>query len=58
MFLFKARLLDKALTLYQNFSRDQNPPENLKPEFKALKPLVKSKNIVIQKADKVNTVVI
>ena len=58
MFLIKARLLDTALTSYQNFSGDKNPPENLTPsEFKALKRLSKNKNIVIQKADKGNTVV-
>ena len=59
MSLIKARLLDTALTSYQNFSSDKDPPENLTPsEFKALKRLSKNKNIVIQKADKGNTVVI
>ena len=59
MSLIKARLLDTALTSYQNFSSDKNPPENLTPsEFKALKRLSKNQNIVIQKADKGNTVVI
>ena len=59
MSLIKARLLDTALTSYQNFSSDQDPPENLTPsEFKALKRLSKNENIVIQKADKGNTVVI
>ena len=59
MSLIKARLLDIALASYQNFSSDKNPPENLTPsEFKALKRLSKNKNIVIQKADKGNTVVI
>ena len=59
MSLIKARLLDTALTSYQNFSSDKDPPENLTPsEFKALKSLSKNKNIVIQKADKGNTVVI
>ena len=57
--VIKARLLDTALTSYQNFSRDQEPPENLtSSEFKALKRLSKNKDIVIQKADKGNTVVI
>ena len=46
MSLIKARLLDTALTSYQNFSSDKNPPENLTPEFKALKRLSKNKNIV------------
>ena len=59
MSLIKARLLDTALTSYQNFSSDKDPPENLTPsEFKALKRLSKNKNIVIQKANKGNTVVI
>ena len=59
MSLIKARLLGTALTPYQNFSSDKNPPENLTPsEFKALKHLSKNKNIAIQKADKGNTVVI
>ena len=59
MSLIKARLLDAALTSYQNFSSDKDPPENLTPsEFKTLKRLSKNKNIVIQKADKGSTVVI
>ena len=59
MSLIKARLLDTALTSYQNFSSDKDPPENLTPsESKALKRLSKNKNIVIKKADKGNTVVI
>ena len=59
MSLIKTRLLDTALTSYQNFSSDRNPPENpTASEFKALKRLPKNKNIVIQKADKGNTVVI
>ena len=59
MSVIKARLLDTAPTSYQNFSRDQEPPENLTPsEFKTLKRRSKNKDIVIQKADKGNTVVI
>ena len=59
MSLIKARLLDAALISYQNFPSDQNPPENLTlSEFKALKRLSKNKNIVTQKGDKGNTVVI
>ena len=59
MSLIKPRLLDTALTSYQNFSSERNPPENLThSEFKALKYLSKNKNIVIQKADKDNTVMI
>ena len=53
MSLIKARLLDIALLSYQNFFSDRHLPENLTPEFKALKHLSKNKNIVTQKADKV-----
>ena len=39
------------------FSSDQEPPKNLKPsEFKDFRPSSKNKKIVIQKADKSNTV--
>ena len=58
MSLIKARLLDIALLSYQNFFSDRHLPENLTPEFKALKHLSKNKNIVSQKADKSNIVVI
>ena len=59
MSAIKARLLDTALTSYQNFSSDRKLPENLtSSEFKALQRLSKNKDIVIQKADKGNTVVI
>ena len=51
MSLINARLLDKALTVYQHFSRDTSG-------FKAIKHLATNKNIVIQKADKGNTGVI
>ena len=54
----KARLLDPALTSYQNFSSDWDLPENLTySEFKALKRLSKNKDILIRKADKGNAVV-
>ena len=57
--LIKARLLDTVLPSYESFSRDQSPSENLAAsEFKALRHLSKNKNIVIQKADKGNTIVI
>ena len=43
----------------QNFSSDPELPKNLIPsEYKVLKCLSKNKNIVIQKADKGNIVVI
>ena len=59
MSVIKAKLPDTALTSYQNFSSDREPPENLtSSEFKAFKCLSKNKDIVIQKADKGNTVVI
>ena len=55
----KARLLDTALSSYESFSSDRSPSENLTAsEFKALRHLSKNKNIVIQKADKGNTIVI
>ena len=54
----KARLLDTALTSYQNFSYVQDPPEYLTPEFKRLKRLPKNKNIIIQKAYEINSVMI
>ena len=58
MSLIKTRLLDTALTSYQNFFSDQDTPENLTlSEFEALKRLSKNKNILIQKADKDNIVV-
>ena len=41
MSLIKARLLDTALTSYQNFSNERDPPENLRPDFKAFKQLSK-----------------
>ena len=42
MSLIKARLLDTAVTSYQNFSSDQKPSENLTfSEFKGLKHLKK-----------------
>ena len=41
MFLIKARLLDKALTSYQNVSSDRDPPENLtNSEFKFRKQII------------------
>ena len=44
MSLIKTRLLDTALTSYQNFSSDWDPPENLIPsEFKTFKRLPKTK---------------
>ena len=59
MSLIQTRLLDIALTSYQNVFSDRDLPENLtSSEFKALKRLSKNKDIVIQKADKGNAVVI
>ena len=55
MSLIKAKLLDLALTSYQNLSSDQDPPENILPsEIKVLKRLSKNKNIAIQIGDKGN----
>ena len=57
--LIKVRLLDTTSTSYQRFSSDQDPPQILThSKLKALKHLSKNKNIVIQKVDKGNTVVI
>ena len=57
--IIKARLLDTALTSYQDFVNDKSLPENLSSsEFKKLQSFTKNNNIVIQKADKGNTVVI
>ena len=43
MSLIKTRLLDTALTLYQKFSGEQDPSENLtSSQFKALKRLSKN----------------
>ena len=57
--LMKDRLLDTALSSYEIFTSDRSPSENLTAsEFKALRHLSKNKNIVIQKADKGNTIVI
>ena len=58
MSLIKAKLLNTALTSYQNFSSDRDPLGNLTSEFKALKRLSRNKDMVIQKADKGKTVVI
>ena len=42
MSLIKTRLLDTALTLYQKFSSEQYPSENMtSSQFKALKRLSK-----------------
>ena len=52
-------LLGSALSSYESFSSERSPSENLTAsEFKALRHLSKNKNIVIQKADKGNTIVI
>ena len=57
--LMKAILLDTALSPYESFSSDQSPSENLTTsEFKPFRHLPENKNIVIQKADKGNTIVI
>ena len=59
MSVIKTRLWDTEPTSYKNVSSGREPPENLTScEFKALKRLSKYKGIVIQKADKGNTVVI
>ena len=43
MALLKTRLLDTAVTSYQKFSGEQDPPENLtSSQFKALNRLLKN----------------
>ena len=57
--MIKSKLNFLALSSYKNFCKDKNPPGNLtNHEFQALKDLINNKNIVIQKADKGNIVVI
>ena len=54
----KSKLLDTAFTSY-NFIERKRPVSNLsEAELNALENLTKNKNLVIQKADKGNTVVI
>ena len=53
----KTRTKEAALSSYQNYNK--NVPQHLsKEEFLALQNLRKNKNIVIQKSDKGNSVVI
>ena len=55
----KARLQDTAFTSYSAFNKDNSPPSNLsKNEFESLCKLKNENNLVIQKADKGNTIVI
>ena len=55
----KARLQDTALTSYSAFNKDNSPPFNFsKDEFELLCILKNENNLVIQKADKSNTIVI
>ena len=55
----KARLQDTAFTSYSTFIKDNSPPFNLsKDEFESLCKLKNKNNLVIQKADKGNTIAI
>ena len=55
----KARLQDRAFTSYSAFRKDNSPPFNLsKNKFESLCKLKNENNLVIQKADKGNTIVI
>ena len=57
--LMNSRLLDRALSSNEGFSSHWSPFENLAAsKFKALRHLSKNKNIVTQKADKGNTIMI
>ena len=59
MSLIKVRLLDTAQISNKNFSSVRDLAENLTSnQFQALKYFLKKKNIVIQKEDKGNNVVI
>ena len=56
--LIKSRLLDTALTSYQNLSNNWGSPENqTPPEIKTSKHLPKSKSIFIHKVGKGNIIV-
>ena len=56
MTVIKDRVLETALTSYQNISSDPDAAENLiSSEFKAPKHLSKNKDIVIQKVGKGTT---
>ena len=55
----KTRLKDTTLTSYSAFNKDNSPSFNLsKDEFESLCKLKDENNLVIQKADKGNTIVI
>ena len=55
----KARLQDTAFRSYSSFTKDNSPPFNLsKDEFESFSKLKNENNLVIQKADKGNTIVI
>ena len=55
----KARLQDTAFTSYSAFNKNNSPPSNLsKNEFESPSKLKNENNVVIQKADKGNTIVI
>ena len=49
---------DIALTSFRNFGRNQTPNNLTNEEFQALKKLAANKDIIIQKSDKGNSVVI
>ena len=55
----KAHFQDTAFTSYSAFNKDNSPPSNLsKNEFESLCKLKNEHNLVIQMADKGNTIVI
>ena len=55
----KARLQDTAFRSFSSFTKDNSPPFNLsKDEFESFSKLKNENNLVIQKADKGNTIVI
>ena len=55
----KAKLQDTALSSYMNLKKDSSPPSNLsKEEFQSLLFLKNKNDLIFQKADKGNTIVV
>ena len=55
----KTKLKETALTSFRNFNQKNNTPSNLSPdEFKALKDLSSINDLIIQKSDKGNSIVL
>ena len=55
--VLKTSIKDCAFSLFNSYN-ENGAPSNLTPEdFEALKSLSKNKNLIIQKTDKVNSIV-